>query len=116
MLRYNANKRYSFFFLDLEKNLRKHVVDLFPQQQRSRQNEFKRFRRRGDNVTLERSAFHYDQKIDYCADTSETIGDMTIISQYCKELKYSGESTGLCYAGRKVKFQQLVPPPDHYSH
>ena len=61
---------------------------------------------------LERAAFHYDHKIDYCADTSVTIGEMTIICQYCKIFKYSGESTGLCYAGGKVKLPQLVPPPD----
>ena len=61
---------------------------------------------------LERAAFHYEQKIDYCADTSVRIGEMTIICQYCKALKYSSESTGLCCAGGKVKFPQLVPPSD----
>ena len=73
-------------------------------QQRSRQNYFQRF--------LEIAAFHYDQKIDYCADTSVTIGDMIINCQYCKALKFSGESTGLCCVGGKVKLPQLVPPPD----
>ena len=61
---------------------------------------------------LERDAFHNDQKIDYCADKSVTIGEMTIVYQYCKALKYSGESTGLCCAGGIVKLPQLVPPPD----
>ena len=61
------------------------------QQQRSRQNEFQRFRLRGGNVILERAAFHYDQKIDYRANTPVTIGEMAIICQYCKTLKYSGD-------------------------
>ena len=45
------------------------------QQQRSRQNEFQRFRRCSGYVMLERNAFHNNQKLDYCANTSVTIGD-----------------------------------------
>ncbi|XP_025831529.1 uncharacterized protein LOC112904787 [Agrilus planipennis] len=82
------------------------------QQQRARHNEIERFRRRSAPVILERAAFHYDPAIDYYADKSLTIGEMTIICKYCKALKYSGESTGLCCAGEKVKLPQLVPPPD----
>ena len=78
------------------------------QQQQSRQNKFQQF--------LERAAFHYNQKIDYCADTSVTIGVMTIICQHCKALKYSGESTGLCCVGGKVKLPQLVTSPDPLGH
>ena len=63
-------------------------------------------------MILERAALHYDQKIDYCADTSVTIEEMTIICQYCTALKYSGESIGLCCTGGKVKLPHLVPPPD----
>ena len=63
-------------------------------------------------MILERAAFHYDPAIDYCADKSVTIGEMKIICKYCKALKYTGESTGLCCAGGKVKLPQLVPPPD----
>ena len=63
-------------------------------------------------VILERAAFQKDQKIDYCADISVTIGEMTVICQYYKALKYSCESTGLCCASGKVKLSQLVPPPD----
>ena len=37
---------------------------------------------------------------------------MTIICQYCKVLKYSSESTGLCCADGKVKLPQLVSPLD----
>jgi hypothetical protein len=81
-------------------------------QQRSRQNEIQWFRRRGGNVMRERDAFYNDQKIDYCADTSVTIAEMTIVYQYCKALKYSGESTGWWCAGGKVKLSQLAPPPD----
>ena len=51
-------------------------------QQQSRRNEFQCFRRRGGNVILERAAFHYDQKIDYCADTTVKIREMTISCQY----------------------------------
>jgi hypothetical protein len=61
---------------------------------------------------LERDAFHNDQKIDYNADTSVKNGEMTNICQYCKALKYGGESTGWCCAGGKVKLPQLVPPAD----
>ena len=63
-------------------------------------------------MILKRPAFHYDQKIDYCADTSVKMGEMTIIYQYCKALKYSSVSTELCSVGGKVKLPQLVPPPD----
>ena len=82
------------------------------QEQRARHNEIERFRRRSVPVNLERVAFHYNPEIDYCADQSVTIGEMTTICQYCKALKYSGEATGLCCAGGKVKLPQLVPPPD----
>ncbi|XP_037911965.1 uncharacterized protein LOC119652099 [Hermetia illucens] len=36
---------------------------------------------------------------------------MKIIYKYCKALKYTHESTGLCCAGGKVKLPQLLPPP-----
>lgn len=81
-------------------------------QQRARHNEIERSRRRSAPVILERAAFRYDPRIDYCADKSVTIGEMTTICKYCKALKYSGESTGLCCADGKVKLPQLVPPPD----
>ncbi|XP_063931152.1 uncharacterized protein LOC135143203 [Zophobas morio] len=68
--------------------------------------------RRNAPVILERAAFHYDPAIDYSADKSVTIGEMKIICKYCKALKYTHESTGLCCAGGKVKLPQLVPPPD----
>lgn len=82
------------------------------QQQQARHNEIERIRRRSAPVILERAAFHYDPAIDYCADKSVTIGEMKIICEYCKALKYTGESTGLCCAGGKVKLPQLVLPPD----
>ncbi|XP_015175981.1 PREDICTED: uncharacterized protein LOC107066151 [Polistes dominula] len=82
------------------------------QQQQARHNEIKRIRRRSAPVILERAAFHYDSAIDYCADKSVTIGEMKRICKYCKAFKYTGESTGLCCAGGKVKLPQLVPPPD----
>lgn len=78
------------------------------QQQRARHNEIERFRRRSAPVILERAAFHYDPAIEYCADKSVTIGEMTIICKYCKALKYSGESTGLCCAIGKVKFNATI--------
>lgn len=52
-------------------------------QQRARDNEFNRFRRRNALVNLERGAFSYDPKIDYSADKSVTIGEMSIICQHC---------------------------------
>jgi hypothetical protein len=61
-------------------------------QQRARQNEHDRLRRGSAPVNLERAAFHYHPENN--------------------ALKYSGESTGLCCAGGKVKLPQLVPPPD----
>ena len=68
-------------------------------------------------MILERAAFHYDHKIDYCADTSVKFGEVIIICQYYyKALKYSSESTGLCCVRGKVKFPQLVPPPDPQGH
>jgi hypothetical protein len=63
-----------------------------------------------------KAAFQYDQKIDYCADTSVKIGEMAIICQYCKALKYSGESTGLCCAGGKVNFHDWPHHQIHYGH
>ncbi|XP_037915252.1 uncharacterized protein LOC119654162 [Hermetia illucens] len=68
--------------------------------------------RRDAPVILERAALHYDPAIDYSADKSVTIGEMKIICKYCKALKYTHESTGLCCAGGKVKLPQLLPPPD----
>lgn len=82
------------------------------QQQRARDNEFNRFRRRNAPVNLERGAFSYDPEIDYSADKSVTIGEMSIICQHCKALKYSSEPAGLCCAGGKVQLPQLVPPPE----
>ncbi|XP_073955775.1 uncharacterized protein isoform X1 [Choristoneura fumiferana] len=82
------------------------------QQQRARENEIDRFRRRNAPVNLERGAFSYDPEINYSGDKSVKIGEMSIICQHCKALKYSGESAGLCCAGGKVKLPQLVPPPD----
>ncbi|XP_026476422.1 uncharacterized protein LOC113382079 [Ctenocephalides felis] len=64
------------------------------QQQRARENETSRIRR------------------NYSAHKFVKIGDMSIICQHCKALKYNGESAGLCCAGGKVKLPQLVPPPD----
>jgi len=92
------------------------------QQQRARHNGIERFCRRSATVILERAAFHCDPAIAYCTDKYVAIEEMTIICKYCEALKYSGESTGLCCAGYKVKMPQLVPPPDplvfgigHYS-
>lgn len=82
------------------------------QQQRARQNEFDRYRRRTAPVNLERAAFHYDPEIDYSAHNSISIGEMSLVCQYCNALKYSGEPNGLCCAGGKVKLPPLVPPPD----
>lgn len=82
------------------------------QQQRARENEIDRFRRCNAPVNLERAAFSYDPEIDYSIDKSVTIGEMSIICQHCKALKYSGESAGLCCAGGKIKLPQLVPPSD----
>lgn len=75
-------------------------------QQRARHTEIERFRRNSDNVILEREAFHYDSKKDYYADKSVSIGEMTIICNYCKVFKYNGESPGLCCAGGKEKLPQ----------
>ncbi|ESO01532.1 hypothetical protein HELRODRAFT_174488 [Helobdella robusta] len=82
------------------------------QQQQARHNKIERVRRPSASVILEQAAFHYDPAIDYCADKSVTIGEMKIIFKYCKTLKYTHESTGLCCAVGKVKLPQLVPPPD----
>lgn len=82
------------------------------EQQRARHNEHERMRRRNAAVNFERAAFRYDPEIDYSADRSVKIGDMSVVCPYCKALKYSGESSGLCCAGGKVKLPQLVPPPD----
>lgn len=82
------------------------------EQQRARHNEHERFRRRNAPVNLERAAFCYDPKIDYSDDKTVKIGEMSVVCPYCKALKYSGESSGLCCAGGKVKLPQLVPPPD----
>ncbi|KAF7273021.1 hypothetical protein GWI33_014215 [Rhynchophorus ferrugineus] len=49
------------------------------QQQRVRNDEIERFRKHNAPVTLERASFHYDAAIDYSADKSITIGEMTII-------------------------------------
>lgn len=82
------------------------------QRQRARQNEHDRLRRRGAPVNLERAAFYYDPEIDYGADRSVTIGEMSVVCLHCKALKFSGETPGLCCAGGKVKLPHLVPPPE----
>ena len=81
--------------------LKTELVSAHQTQQWSRQNEFQQFCRCDLNVMLGRDAFHNKQKIDFCVDTSVTIGEMTIIYQYCEGLKYSDESTGLCCAVEK---------------
>ena len=39
-----------------------------------------------ETVILERAAFHYDPKMYSGADKSVTVGEMTIMCQYCKAL------------------------------
>lgn len=82
------------------------------QRQRAQHNEHDRLRRRDAPINLERAAFHYDSEIDYSADRSVTIGEMSVVCPHCKALKFSGETPGLCCAGGKVKLPQLVPPPE----
>ncbi|XP_048001905.1 uncharacterized protein LOC125238594 isoform X3 [Leguminivora glycinivorella] len=82
------------------------------QRQRERRNAMDRSRRLDAPVVLERAAFHYQPEIDYGADKSVTIGEMTSICRYCKAIKYIGEPDGLCCANGKVKLPQLLPPPE----
>ncbi|KAG8285753.1 hypothetical protein J6590_074115 [Homalodisca vitripennis] len=50
-------------------------------QQRAREKEIDRLRKRNAPVNMERVAFSYDPEIDYSADTSVTIGKISIICQ-----------------------------------
>lgn len=93
-------------------NSRIGMSELRLRQQRARQNEHERSRRRIAPVNLERAAYRYDPEIDYSDEKSVKIGEMSVVCRYCKALKYSGESSGLCCASGKVKLPQLVPPPD----
>ena len=68
-------------------------------------------------MILEQLALHYDRVVDYWADKSVAVGEMKIIFQYCKALRYSGESNAvimLCWW--KGKFPQFVPPADPIAH
>lgn len=111
----NANSRIGMSGLRLRTTENEREVNrsrMQTRQQRARQNEHERARRRNAPVNLERAASRYDPKIDYSAEKSVKIGEMSVVCRYCKALKYSGESSGLCCASGKVKLPQLVPPPD----
>ncbi|GFT88551.1 uncharacterized protein NPIL_518321, partial [Nephila pilipes] len=59
-----------------------------------------------------RLAFRYNPSEDYCLSRHVLIGTMTVVCPYCKALKFSGETKGMCCAPGKTKLSQLKEPPE----
>ncbi|GFW76680.1 uncharacterized protein TNCV_4943971 [Trichonephila clavipes] len=59
-----------------------------------------------------RRAFWYNPAEDYSLSRHVLIGTMTVVCSYCKALKFSGETKGMCCAAGKIKLPQLREPPE----
>ncbi|GFS51557.1 uncharacterized protein NPIL_389251 [Nephila pilipes] len=59
-----------------------------------------------------RLAFRYNSGEDYSLSRHVLIGTMTVVCSYCKALKLSGETKGMCCAAGKIKLPQLREPPE----
>ncbi|GFU08647.1 uncharacterized protein NPIL_244021 [Nephila pilipes] len=60
-----------------------------------------------------RLAFRYNPGEDYSLSRRVLLmGAMTVVCLYCKALKFSGETKGMCCAARKIKLPQLREPPE----
>ncbi|GFT19643.1 uncharacterized protein NPIL_659171 [Nephila pilipes] len=57
-------------------------------------------------------AFRYNPGEDYNLSRHVLIGTMTVVCPYCKALKFSGETKGMCCAAGKIKLPQLREPPE----
>ncbi|GFS42116.1 uncharacterized protein NPIL_141631 [Nephila pilipes] len=57
-----------------------------------------------------RLAFRYNPGEDYILSRHVLIGTMTVVCPYCKALKFSGETKGMCCAAGKIKLPQLREP------
>ncbi|CAH3998702.1 unnamed protein product [Pieris brassicae] len=78
-------------------------------------NNLRSARRNGlemESTDLNRAAFLYDCTIDYSLHRLVCIGPMDVVCQHCGELKFAGETSGLCCLSGKVKLSLLVPPPE----
>ncbi|GFT42212.1 uncharacterized protein NPIL_502451 [Nephila pilipes] len=59
-----------------------------------------------------RLAFWYNPDENYSLTRHVLIGTMTVVCLYCKALKFSGETKGMCCAAGKIKLPQLREPPE----
>ncbi|GFU26256.1 uncharacterized protein NPIL_266621 [Nephila pilipes] len=59
-----------------------------------------------------RLAFRYNPGEDYSLSRHVLIGTMTLVCPYCKALKFSGETKGMCCGAGKIKLPQLREPPE----
>jgi hypothetical protein len=63
-------------------------------------------------VIMRNSGFNYDPKTKYEKHYFMIIGLMDNVCPHCSALKWSGETTGMCCSGGKVKLSQLNEPPE----
>ena len=61
---------------------------------------------------LNRLAFRYNPAEDYSLSRNVLIGTMTEVCPYCKALKFTGETKGMCCAVRKMKLPHIEEPPE----
>ncbi len=59
-----------------------------------------------------RLAFRYDPTQDYSSSRHVVIGTMTTVCPYCKALKFTGETKGMCCASGKIRLPQHGEPPE----
>ncbi|GFU33719.1 uncharacterized protein TNCV_2047921 [Trichonephila clavipes] len=83
--------------------------------QQREHNKLQTAERRQQGTTYQpfnRLAFRYNSAEDYSLSRHILIGTMMAVCSYCKALKYSSETKGLCCAVGKIKLPQLREPPE----
>jgi len=85
---------------------------------RSQQNERDRLRVAATRLlatnsrNYNRLAFRYDPNQDYSSSRHVVIGTMTSVCPYCKALKFTGETKGMCCASGKIRLPLHGDPPE----
>ncbi|GFU41103.1 uncharacterized protein TNCV_1058351 [Trichonephila clavipes] len=83
--------------------------------QKREHNRLQMAERRQQGTTYQpfnRLAFRYSPAEDYSLSRHVLISTMMIVCSYCKTLKFSSETKGLCCAVGKIKLPQLREPPE----
>jgi len=71
-----------------------------------------RKRGKGKEMKLEMMGYHYYSDIDYSKHSKVDIGNMDIVCEYCRAMKFRGETKGMCCNNGKVKLPNVDNPPE----